>query len=348
MESEGLWSSIFGWRTLFRWDVLGALVPGVLLACGVGLMGIDWFPHNLLISQMCFGIAGVLCLAKTIGHAAQHPASTPFHKVLFCILICAAIVGLDSYVIWAIQMHKHTAEIPKAQPQIPQVAWQNPTPIVFGTPLTDKELNATSLVSGTYIYNPTFGTTLPVGTQTLAVTFTPFDTSQYLSLTKTVALIVNPPKIIPTSGSQSHPPSHPIIIENRTSVLHDDATRKVIVTVVLWNTGNADIEAEVSINLFWSGVWVGGTNQSGKRKVLFPAPSQRAQSGFLQEITQSGELTEDEYNLFKGENSPLTVEVSAIYLDGGKPTKFYLSGRVSSQNAFVDILETSRETIKQP
>jgi len=113
--SLDLWSSIFGWRVLFRWDVLGALVPGVFLAVGVGMMGVDWFPHNLLISQICFGVCGALCLAKTIGHAVQHEGSTRRHKVVFCVLICGAIIAVDGTPIWTIQSHRHKVDIEVAR-----------------------------------------------------------------------------------------------------------------------------------------------------------------------------------------------------------------------------------------
>ena len=105
--SRALWTSIFGWDAFFRWDVLGAMVPGVFLACGVGLMSIEWFPNNLLVSQVCFVICGVLCVIKTIGHAWKHPNSTLRHKVVFCLLICSPLVILDYWVISVIQSHKN-------------------------------------------------------------------------------------------------------------------------------------------------------------------------------------------------------------------------------------------------
>jgi hypothetical protein len=70
-----------------------------------------------------------------------------------------------------------TLVISKARPQI---VWQRPGDIVYGTPLTNTELNATANVQGTFTYNPTLGTVLPVGVdQPLSVSFTPTDTSNY-------------------------------------------------------------------------------------------------------------------------------------------------------------------------
>lgn len=273
-------------------------------------------------------------------HRAPVPIGTPIKAVLLIALLSAPLTILGFYV-WP----RPIAPTRPAQPVYPELTWSDPAPITFGAALTTRELNAASPVSGTYIYNPTFGATLPVGTQTLSVTFTPSDTSQYLPANKTVALTVNPAR---SSSFQPHPtPPHPIITENRTSVLHDNATRRVTVTVVLWNTGDADVEADVSIGLFWNGVPMTPDHSTEKRRILFPAPSQRTQSGFLQEITVSGELTEDAYALFEGFNSPMTVQASATYLDGSQPTKFFFKGGVSGQNAFVSILEMSREPIKQ-
>jgi hypothetical protein len=52
-------------------------------------------------------------------------------------------------------------------------------------------LDATSLVAGTFVYTPPAGTLLSVGTHTLSVTFTPTDTIDYLTATKTVNIGVD-------------------------------------------------------------------------------------------------------------------------------------------------------------
>ncbi len=63
----GVWRSIFGWKALFRWDALGAIVPGIFVAVGVGVMSVDWFPYHLLIAQIFFAIGALLCVIKFIG-----------------------------------------------------------------------------------------------------------------------------------------------------------------------------------------------------------------------------------------------------------------------------------------
>jgi len=51
-------------------------------------------------------------------------------------------------------------------------------------------LNATASVPGTFVYSPVSGTVLGAGSQTLSVTFTPTDTTDYNAATATVTLTV--------------------------------------------------------------------------------------------------------------------------------------------------------------
>lgn len=75
---------------------------------------------------------------------------------------------------------------------MPTVTWVTPAPIVFGTPLTATQLNATSTVAGTFSYSPSAGTLLNAGQQTLSITFMPTDTTDYAPASATVTLTVTP------------------------------------------------------------------------------------------------------------------------------------------------------------
>jgi outer membrane protein OmpA-like peptidoglycan-associated protein len=57
-----------------------------------------------------------------------------------------------------------------------KLTWANPAAIVEGTALGATQLNATASVPGTFTYSPATGALLPVGKNTLKVTFTPTDT----------------------------------------------------------------------------------------------------------------------------------------------------------------------------
>ena len=73
----------------------------------------------------------------------------------------------------------------------PVITWATPAAITYGTALSAAQLNATANVPGTFVYSPPSGTVLAVGSQTLNVTFTPTDTTDYNTATATVTLQVN-------------------------------------------------------------------------------------------------------------------------------------------------------------
>jgi len=81
-------------------------------------------------------------------------------------------------------------ETPKKDPVI---TWANPADIVFGTLLSEQQLNATADVPGAFVYTPGIGTKLNAGTdQNLTADFTPTDAENYNSATKTVLINVLP------------------------------------------------------------------------------------------------------------------------------------------------------------
>ena len=89
--------------------------------------------------------------------------------------------------------------------QVPAIAWATPAPIVYGTPLSAVQLDAASTVPGSFTYLPAIGTVLSVGQQTVNVTFTPNDTTDYTTATANVMLNVLPvtPAISLTSSANS-------------------------------------------------------------------------------------------------------------------------------------------------
>lgn len=74
----------------------------------------------------------------------------------------------------------------------PKITWAKPTAITSGTELSSTQLDATASVPGTFMYSPAAGTVLPTGTQTLSVTFTPNDTTDYTTQTATTTINVKP------------------------------------------------------------------------------------------------------------------------------------------------------------
>lgn len=82
-------------------------------------------------------------------------------------------------------------------PATPLLIWTNPAPVSYGTAISSNQLNAFANVPGSFAYNPTNGTVLNPGNNTLSVIFTPTDTVDYNSVTDTVNLLVLPPLSAP-------------------------------------------------------------------------------------------------------------------------------------------------------
>ena len=85
---------------------------------------------------------------------------------------------------------------------MPVITWPTPTAITYGTPLSATQLDAILSVPGTCVYTPPAGTVLPAGTQTLSVTCTPTDTTDYPTPPpQTVSLTVNKAVLTVTANS---------------------------------------------------------------------------------------------------------------------------------------------------
>ncbi len=95
----------------------------------------------------------------------------------------------------------------------PVVTWGPVTAIPQGTALSATQLNATASVPGAFSYTPSAGTVLPVGTQTLTVTFAPSDTTDYSTATAQNSIAVLPPPANDLDGSRNwewnHDPGTP-------------------------------------------------------------------------------------------------------------------------------------------
>jgi hypothetical protein len=73
----------------------------------------------------------------------------------------------------------------------PAITWGNPAGIVYGTLLSATQLNAVASVAGSLLYSPSSGTLLSAGmNQPLLASFTPTDTTNYNSASKTVQINV--------------------------------------------------------------------------------------------------------------------------------------------------------------
>ncbi|MGI8771159.1 MAG: Ig-like domain repeat protein, partial [Acidobacteriaceae bacterium] len=74
----------------------------------------------------------------------------------------------------------------------PTIVWPSPASIVYGTPLSAVQLNASSPLPGSFTYSPVAGTLLAGGTHTLVVRFVPSDGTDYARVTSSVTIAVTP------------------------------------------------------------------------------------------------------------------------------------------------------------
>jgi hypothetical protein len=77
----------------------------------------------------------------------------------------------------------------------PVITWPTPDAIAAGTALSSTQLDATAAyggasLPGTFVYTPAAGSIPAPGTDTLSVTFTPNDTTDYNTVTATVQIVV--------------------------------------------------------------------------------------------------------------------------------------------------------------
>ena len=82
-----------------------------------------------------------------------------------------------------------TAQINVAQ-ATPTITWANPAGIIYGTALSGTQLDATANVPGTFTYTPAAGTVLGAGNQTLSVSFSPTDATDYTAASATTTIQV--------------------------------------------------------------------------------------------------------------------------------------------------------------
>lgn len=112
--------------------------------------------------------------------------------------ISAIGLGLDG--------HAHQlllTPVPPA-PVAPTITWSNPADIVYGTPISATQLNATADVPGTFTYSVPQGTVLHAGAaQVIQATFTPDDLTRYTTATAEVSInVLKAPLTVTANNAQ--------------------------------------------------------------------------------------------------------------------------------------------------
>lgn len=134
----------------------------------------------------------------------------------------------------------------------PPLTWVDPAPIVEGTPLSNKELNANSTVPGRYEYVQTPGQLLPNGNQLLKVRFIPDDLNKYEVVETEVELLVKKPitpRPTPIVTTADKKEEKPIVDVSPAAKLEVKEVGRGLTNVVL----NPGLQVQVTPSLTFSG-----------------------------------------------------------------------------------------------
>ncbi|MGB8260088.1 MAG: MBG domain-containing protein, partial [Terracidiphilus sp.] len=132
------------------------------------------------------------------------------------------------------------------------ISWATPNPIVYGTPLSSTQLNASALCSGVSVpgsYSYTYGTTaiaagavLPAGNDVLTATFTPTNPTTACPVqTTSVTQVVTPAPLVATAASLTMPYGGPLpsLTYGITGFVNGDSSSVVGGTATLATTATA-------------------------------------------------------------------------------------------------------------
>jgi len=103
---------------------------------------------------------------------------------------------------YAVALNNGTLTITMA---IPSLTWTNPGALTYGSPLTTNQLNAVTTEPGSFAYNPTNGSVLDAGTNSLSVLFTPAALVDFSTVIDSVSIVVAPAPLSVTASNVSQP-----------------------------------------------------------------------------------------------------------------------------------------------
>ncbi len=151
----------------------------------------------------------------------------------------------------------------------PTITWANPSSIVYGTALSATQLNATASVPGTFAYTPALGSVLNVGSsQTLQVAFTPTDTTNYNTASKSVTITVSKAALTVTADNQTNQygTSLPTLTASYSGFVNGDTAASLDTAVTLTTTatstsslGTYPITASAAVDANYTVTFVAGT-----------------------------------------------------------------------------------------
>ena len=194
----------------------------------------------------------------------------------------------------------YTVDIAKGAPQL---TWNNPADIVYGTRLGAVQLNAGAGagVAGAFVYTPPAGTVLSAGVQILSVQFTPADSSAYLPASASVSINVQPAalSIVPQDQMKVYGSANPPLSANYSGFVNGD-TAASLTTPIQLATAVTDGSAAGSYPIIASGA------SSPNYSIAYIAGALTVQPAML------SISADDQTRVFGAENPPLTASYSGF------------------------------------
>ena len=199
----------------------------------------------------------------------------------------------------------------------PTITWNNPDDIVYGTPLSNDQLDASAsdpisraILPGTYVYIPPLGKVLSVGQhQLLSVSFAPTDTVHYNSATGTAHINVIPIPPVPNPALK--------ITKKASPSSYDHVGQTITYTYTITNSGNVDIKG--SINVTDDKVGTVSIQGSG---ILSPGSSVTGTATY--KITDAdintGSVTNLAYATDSSNNQPIISPINIVIIHYKHPT----------------------------
>jgi hypothetical protein len=186
---------------------------GSMLAAGTQTLSVSFTPTDTTNSMPAQSTVSLTVAKATPAITWPKPAAIPFGTTLSDVHLNAkaSVPGMFAYTPGAgelLSSGAHTlsvtftptnaADYTAAQAGVsltvtkskPAINWQKPEPITYGDALSDRQLNATASVEGSFAYIPGAGAVLSAGTHTPSVTFTPADTVNCATAQAAVTLTV--------------------------------------------------------------------------------------------------------------------------------------------------------------
>ena len=114
---------------------------------------------------------------------------------------------------------------------VPSITWPTPADIIYGTPLSGAQLNATSSVSGTFVYSPSAATRLDAGAgRLLQAVFTPADSVNFAPVLVSNQITITKAPLVITADDKTgyvNDPALPIFTVTYSGFIKKDSPKKL-------------------------------------------------------------------------------------------------------------------------